>query len=135
MVDKVVFLQSLANAVTRSTGYYNETDQANQAVENNHAHAHTCLTLQIVVIPLHPIIALTFPRDCGTGSSEPGGLIGRVEDHIVLQTEKVPVQPAAVSCSPAQHPVLRLPAIPVINVEVEPIVAPLGELFSRLGQL
>ena len=86
-VDKIIFLSETA---ADSTDEHTESDKGNDAVENYHAYRPTGLTLQLVVVPVHPISALTFPSNAGQVSSEPGPTWTDVQ--LVVLTEEIPVQ-------------------------------------------
>ena len=96
-VDKVVFL-SPADAAAANSREYTESDKGNEAVENCHADRPTWLTLEFIVVPVHPIIAETFPPDAGEVSPEPGPTDTEVQ--LVVLTVEIPVHPVTVSCSP-----------------------------------
>ena len=131
LTGQYFYLVFLSETAADSTDEHTESDKGNDAVENYHAHRPTGLTLQLVVVPVHPIIAQTFSNNSGKVSSEPGPTGTDVQ--LVVLTEQVPVQPAAVLCSPAQHPVPHPPVIALIKPP--PSVSPLQELTSRLGFL
>ena len=128
MTRPVVFL---SQAVADSTDEQTDSEKGNETEENCDAQRPTGLTLQLVVIPVHSVITLTFPSDAGEVSSKPGPTDTEVQ--VVVLTEEISVHPAAVISSPAHHSVPHPPGVPVIELPAS--VAPQQELPSGFCQL